>query len=94
MSLVGNDVEDLGRQMVITNWALDAACGAFLGLRLYCKFSRRRALWWDDHFLVSSWVGFLSFSAADICTQILVQRAKPMPSFPTFLPLHPADWIF
>jgi hypothetical protein len=28
----------------------------FLALRIYCKLSRRRSLWWDDHFLVASWV--------------------------------------
>ena len=56
MSDADMSVPNLGPQMVITNWALDAFCGVFLGLRLYCKLSRRRVLWWDDHFLIASWV--------------------------------------
>lgn len=53
---------NLGPQMVVTNWALDAACGLFLALRIYCKLSRKRVLWWDDYFLIASWVS-CSFSS-------------------------------
>lgn len=37
-------------------WAVTVASAVFLALRIYCKVSRRRSLWWDDHFLVASWV--------------------------------------
>lgn len=39
-------------------WTLAALSGLFLGLRVYCKLSRKRKLWWDDHFLTASWVRF------------------------------------
>jgi hypothetical protein len=35
---------------------LTIAAAVFLALRVYCKLSRRRSLWWDDHFLIASWV--------------------------------------
>jgi hypothetical protein len=37
-------------------WSLLAVAGAFLGLRLYCKYLGRRGLWWDDRILIASWV--------------------------------------
>lgn len=37
-------------------WFLTIAAAVFLALRVYCKLSRRRSLWWDDHFLIASWV--------------------------------------
>ena len=37
-------------------WSLIAISGAFLGLRIYCKFLRRGRLWWDDYMLIASWV--------------------------------------
>ncbi len=40
-------------------WSFTIAAGVFLGLRIYCKLSRGRSLWWDDHFLIASWVGSL-----------------------------------
>lgn len=36
-------------------WALTVASAVFLALRIYCKVSRGRVLWWDDHFLMASW---------------------------------------
>lgn len=57
-----DDDANLGPQMVVTNWTLDAVSGLFLGLRIYCKLSRKRRLWWDDYLLIASWVGvFLLF---------------------------------
>jgi hypothetical protein len=37
-------------------WAFTIASAVFLALRVYCKFTRARTLWWDDHFLIGSWV--------------------------------------
>ncbi|KAK4039111.1 hypothetical protein C8A01DRAFT_36944 [Parachaetomium inaequale] len=37
-------------------WSLLATAGAFLGLRLYCKYLGHRGLWWDDKLLIASWV--------------------------------------
>lgn len=37
-------------------WALTIVSAIFLGLRVYCKLTRHRALWWDDYFLIFSWV--------------------------------------
>lgn len=47
-------------KLLTTIWVLLGLAGAFLALRLYCKFSRHRGAWWDDWFLVGSWVRPLS----------------------------------
>ena len=43
-------------RMLWAIWSLTVAATVFLALRVYCKLSRRRLLWWDDHFLIASWV--------------------------------------
>lgn len=43
-------------KLLVTIWILLGLAGAFLALRLYCKFSRHRGAWWDDWFLVGAWV--------------------------------------
>lgn len=48
--------EDLGPQLNLVFWLLTGLSLVFLSLRLYCKIYRGRSLWWDDHFLVASWV--------------------------------------
>ena len=48
---------DHGPLIVGVTWGLTALSGAFLGLRLYAKLSRKQGLWWDDHILIFSWVG-------------------------------------
>ena len=50
------DVPDHGPLIVGVTWGLTALSGAFLGLRLYAKLSRKQGLWWDDHILIFSWV--------------------------------------
>jgi len=44
-------------RLMAATWLLTVFSAIFLGLRLYCKLSRGRRLWWDDHFLTASWVG-------------------------------------
>ncbi|KAL7627989.1 hypothetical protein AAE478_002185 [Parahypoxylon ruwenzoriense] len=62
--------DTLGPMMNAVNWLLTTLAGTFLGLRVYCKFSRHRGLWWDDHILIFSWaclvvaVGFVTSSIA------------------------------
>ncbi|KAI1775004.1 hypothetical protein F4818DRAFT_451940 [Hypoxylon cercidicola] len=62
--------DDLGPMMNAVNWCLVGLATTFLGLRIYCKFSRRRGLWWDDHILIFGWiclviaVGFITSSIA------------------------------
>ncbi|OIW25567.1 hypothetical protein CONLIGDRAFT_581876 [Coniochaeta ligniaria NRRL 30616] len=51
--------EDLGPQLNAVVWVLLGFSGLFLALRLYCKFLKKRGLWWDDHVLVASWLAFL-----------------------------------
>ena len=53
----GRSHEDLGSQLNLVFWLLTSLSLVFLGLRLYCKIYRGRNLWWDDHFLIASWVG-------------------------------------
>ncbi|KAI0889261.1 uncharacterized protein GGS22DRAFT_153529 [Annulohypoxylon maeteangense] len=60
--------EHLGQRMNAVNWTLTALAATFLSLRVYCKFSRHRGLWWDDHILIFAWmclviaVGFITSS--------------------------------
>ncbi len=48
--------KDLGWQLNLVFWILTSLATIFLALRVYCKFLRGRKLWWDDHFLIASWV--------------------------------------
>jgi hypothetical protein len=61
----GND--NLGPYLNRVVWSLAALSGLFLALRVYCKLLRRRQLWWDDHFLIASWVCNSAFSAILSC---------------------------
>ncbi|KAI0133559.1 hypothetical protein BJ170DRAFT_166117 [Xylariales sp. AK1849] len=36
-------------------WSLFATATIFLGIRLWCKISRRHGLWYDDYILIVSW---------------------------------------
>ncbi|KAK4099095.1 hypothetical protein N658DRAFT_498687 [Parathielavia hyrcaniae] len=51
--------EHLGLYLNRVIWALAALSGLFLGLRLFSKLWRHRGLWWDDHFLIASWVALV-----------------------------------
>ncbi|CAI4212389.1 unnamed protein product [Parascedosporium putredinis] len=37
-------------------WMLAGLSGFFFFLRLYCKITRHRGLWWDDYLMGASWV--------------------------------------
>lgn len=39
-------------------WTLIAGATVFLGLRLWCKLTRRHGLWYDDYVLICSYVSF------------------------------------
>jgi hypothetical protein len=49
-------VPDNGPLMVGVAWTLTLMAGAFLGVRIYAKLSRKQRLWWDDYVLIISWV--------------------------------------
>ncbi|OBR13188.1 Integral membrane protein [Colletotrichum higginsianum IMI 349063] len=55
--------DDYGPGLLATVWTLAAVAGAFIGLRVYCKFSRGRGLWLDDHVLFASWCAMLALCA-------------------------------
>jgi hypothetical protein len=48
--------ENRGARLIAVGWSLVAASGILLFLRVYSKLWSRRGLWWDDHFLLISWV--------------------------------------
>ncbi|KAM0425622.1 hypothetical protein ACHAPT_009154 [Fusarium lateritium] len=54
--MANNDSEERGTRLLAACWALAAASALLLFLRIYCKLWRGRGLWWDDHFLLVSWV--------------------------------------
>lgn len=37
-------------------WTLFIGATVFLGLRLWCKISRKHSMWFDDYILIASWV--------------------------------------
>lgn len=37
-------------------WVLVGLSGIFFFLRAYCKITRQRGLWWDDHVMGLAWV--------------------------------------
>ncbi|OHX00960.1 integral membrane protein [Colletotrichum incanum] len=55
--------DDYGPGLLVTVWTLVAVAGGFIGLRIYCKFSRGRGLWADDHVLIASWCALLALGA-------------------------------
>lgn len=59
----------MGPALLATIWTLIALSGLFLALRVYCRLSRARTLWWDDGILIASWVCLL---VTDILTSWLV----------------------
>ncbi len=54
---VAPGVPNYAPRLMAATWLLTVFSAIFLGLRVYCKLSRGRRLWWDDHFLIASWVG-------------------------------------
>jgi hypothetical protein len=48
--------DNLGPRLNIAVWILTGAALVFLALRLYCKLSIRRGLWWDDYVLIAAGV--------------------------------------
>ncbi|KAB5513406.1 hypothetical protein GE09DRAFT_1013960, partial [Coniochaeta sp. 2T2.1] len=45
-----------GTELLIITWVLVGLATIFLSLRVYCKLSRRRSLWWDDWIMIASWM--------------------------------------
>jgi len=45
-----------GWELNVLNWPLVVLSGLFMGTRVYLKIRQQRGLWWDDHFLILSWV--------------------------------------
>jgi hypothetical protein len=58
-------------QTNVAIWVLTGAAGAFLGVRLWCRY-RFSKLWWDDGVLTFSWV---RLSCGDMETEILDSNA-------------------
>ena len=54
--LADTTVSNDANRLLWAIWSFTVASAVFLALRIYCKLSRARTLWWDDHFLVASWV--------------------------------------
>lgn len=48
--------DDYGPALNYGVWLLTGLAAVFLGLRVFCKYLRRRGLWWDDYVLMASWV--------------------------------------
>ncbi|KAI3331993.1 hypothetical protein HD806DRAFT_478994 [Xylariaceae sp. AK1471] len=58
------------------NWSLTSLAAVFLALRVYCKLSRSRGLWWDDYILISAFICTL-IGVALISSSIQLGFANP-----------------
>jgi hypothetical protein len=47
---------DHAPSLLAAAWTLLGLASIALGLRVYCKWSSGRRLWWDDGVLIASWV--------------------------------------
>ena len=48
--------DERGTRLNSVLWSLTGASAVLLSLRIYSKLWSRKGLWWDDHFLIISWV--------------------------------------
>ncbi|KAK0614424.1 hypothetical protein B0T14DRAFT_438922 [Immersiella caudata] len=51
--------DNMGPTVLIVTWVLTAIASIFLALRLYCKISVNRRIWWDDGILLASYICLL-----------------------------------
>jgi hypothetical protein len=54
--MVDSSEPDNGPLLLGVSWGLTSLATVFLGLRLYCKLSTGRRLWWDDWIMLAGWV--------------------------------------
>jgi len=48
--------DNQGIKMNVVSWSLQIFASLFVALRVYCKFTRKRGLWWDDYILLAAWI--------------------------------------
>jgi hypothetical protein len=63
--------DNAGPKLNAVVWTLTALSGLVLGLRVYCRLSRRKGLWWDDGFLIAAWVG-------NYCPETIHSMGQPL----------------
>ncbi|KAK4445194.1 hypothetical protein QBC34DRAFT_307414 [Podospora aff. communis PSN243] len=51
--------DNMGPTVLIVTWVMTAIASIFLALRLYCKISINRRIWWDDSILLASYICLL-----------------------------------
>jgi hypothetical protein len=51
------DHDSYGPRILAACWLVEILSGIIIGLRVYCKLKRSRALWYDDYILIAAWVG-------------------------------------
>ena len=51
--------DSMGPTVLVVAWVLTAITSVFLVLRLYCKISINRRIWWDDGILLASYLCLL-----------------------------------
>jgi hypothetical protein len=56
----GRPHDDLGPALNVVVWFLTVLALVFFSLRIYCKFLRKRALWWDDYVLIAAMIMLLA----------------------------------
>ncbi|KAK3317380.1 hypothetical protein B0T19DRAFT_434879 [Cercophora scortea] len=64
----GSSSSSMGPALTTSSCLMTFLSGCFLGLRIYCKMSKRRGLWWDDYMLIAAWVALLANTAVLIAS--------------------------
>ncbi|KAK1760375.1 hypothetical protein QBC47DRAFT_396371 [Echria macrotheca] len=57
-----HDDDSYGSRILAACWLVNILSTIIIGLRVYCKLKRSKALWYDDHILIASWL----FQSANI----------------------------
>ena len=52
----GSPSDNVGPGIRVGIWVLFSFATVFLGLRVYCKFTKHSRLYWDDIVLIAAWV--------------------------------------
>ncbi|KAJ2990454.1 hypothetical protein NUW58_g2940 [Xylaria curta] len=73
------------------NWTFTSLAAVFLSLRVYCKISRGRGLWWDDYILIAAFVtavGAVGFVTSSIMLGFANPSVTPSPAAARQLQIH------
>jgi hypothetical protein len=79
--------DNYGPVILVACWLVEVLSSIIIGLRVYCKLKRSRALWYDDYILIAAWVGV---SPSDLILMSIEDLTEPSFSKPPTSLLPPS----